>query len=83
MRPRYIKSAANMWANKLNRHLDNDAWQLDTSLFHEIDIQFGLDTIDRVASALNTLLSRYNANRLDPSCEAVLPLHLADTQWRE
>jgi hypothetical protein len=48
-----------------------------------MDPQFGPDTIDRFASALNTLLPRYNANWLDSSCEAVDSLHLADTYWRE
>jgi hypothetical protein len=81
--PRYIRSAANTWTDKLCRHLDNDDWQLDPSVFHDMDTQFGPYTIDRFASALNTLLPRYDANWLDPSCEAVDSLHLADTQWRE
>jgi hypothetical protein len=79
IRPRYIRSAANTWANKLSRHLDNDDWQLDPSVFHEMDIQFGLDTIDRFASALKTLFPRYNANWLDQSYEALDSLHLADS----
>jgi hypothetical protein len=48
-----------------------------------MDTQFGPHKIDRFASALNTLLPRYNANRLNPSCEAVDSLHFADNQWRE
>jgi hypothetical protein len=56
--------------------------QLDPSVFHDLDSQFGPHTIDRLASALNTLLPRYNANWLDPSCEAVDSLQLADTYWR-
>jgi hypothetical protein len=81
--PRYINSAASTWANKLNRHLGSDDWQQDPSAFHEMDTQFAPHTIDRFASALNTLLPSYNANMLDPSCEAVDSLYLADTQWRE
>jgi hypothetical protein len=83
IRPRYIRSAANTWADKLSRHLDSDDWQLEPFVFHEMDTQFGPHTIDRFASALNTLLPRYNANWLDPSCEAVDALHLADSSWRE
>jgi hypothetical protein len=37
IRPRYIRYAANTWADKLNRHLDSDDWQLDPSVFHEMD----------------------------------------------
>jgi hypothetical protein len=62
IRPRYIRSAANTWADKLSRHLDSDDWQLDPYVFQEIDTQFGPHTIDRFASALNAVLPRYNAN---------------------
>jgi hypothetical protein len=48
-----------------------------------MDTQFGPHTIDRFASALNTLLRRYNADWLDPSCEAVDSLHLAYSAWQE
>jgi hypothetical protein len=48
-----------------------------------MDTQFGPHTIDRFASALNTLLPPYSADWLDPSCDAVDSLHLADTYWRE
>jgi hypothetical protein len=83
IRPRYIKSAAKTWADKLSRHLDNDDRQLDRALFHKMDNHFGRHTIHRFASALNTLLPRYNANWLDPSCEAVDALHLSDTNCRD
>jgi hypothetical protein len=83
IKPMYIRSAANMWADKLSRHLDSDDWQLDPAVFHEMDTQFGPHAIDRFASALNTLPPRYNANWLDPSCEAVDALHLADAAWKE
>jgi hypothetical protein len=79
IRPQYIRSAANTWADKLNRHPDNDDWQLDPTIFYEMDNQFGPHNIDRFASALNTLLLRYNVNCLDPSCEAVDALHRSDT----
>jgi hypothetical protein len=77
IRPRYRRSVANTWADKLNRHLDSDDWQLDPSVSYGMDTQFGPHTIERFASALNKLLPRYNANWLDPSCEAVDSLHLA------
>jgi hypothetical protein len=65
IRPRYIRIASNMWADKLSRHLDSDDWQVDPSVFYEMNTQFGPHTIDRFASTLNTLLPRYNANSLD------------------
>jgi hypothetical protein len=51
--PWYIRSAAITLANKLSRHLDSNDWQLDPSVFHAMDTQFGPHTIDRFASALN------------------------------
>jgi hypothetical protein len=38
-------------------------------------------TIDRFASALYTLLPRYNASWLNPSCEVVDALPLFDTHY--
>eukprot|EP00873_Tetraselmis_striata_P035645 jgi/Tetstr1/455909/TSEL_042690.t1 len=32
IRARYIRSAANVWADRLSRHLDSDDWQLDPVL---------------------------------------------------
>jgi hypothetical protein len=32
LKTRYIRSAANVWADKLSRHLDNDDWKLDPVL---------------------------------------------------
>jgi uncharacterized membrane protein len=52
----FASQAAKMGADKLSRHLDNDDKQLDSNVFHEMDTQFGPHTIDRFASALNTLL---------------------------
>eukprot|EP00873_Tetraselmis_striata_P025363 jgi/Tetstr1/445627/TSEL_003432.t1 len=43
--------------------------------------QFGPHSIDRFASAFNTLLPRYDAAWLDPLCKAVDSLHLPDADW--
>jgi hypothetical protein len=78
--PCYIRSAANTWGDKLSRHMVNNYWQPYPTRLHEMDSQCGPHTINRFASALNTLLPRHNANWIDPSCEAVDALHLSDTQ---
>eukprot|EP00873_Tetraselmis_striata_P036590 jgi/Tetstr1/456854/TSEL_043526.t1 len=82
MRARYIRSTADIWADRLRRHLDSDDWQLDPLLFAERESRFGPHSIDRFASALNTLLPCYNAAWLDPTCEAVDSLHLPDADRR-
>eukprot|EP00873_Tetraselmis_striata_P014900 jgi/Tetstr1/435164/TSEL_002620.t1 len=61
---------------------DRDDWQLDPLPFADLESRFGPHSIDRFASALNTLLPRYNAAWLDPTCEAVDSLHLPDADWR-
>jgi hypothetical protein len=45
-------------------------------------MRFKKHSIDRFASALNTLLPRYNAGSKDPTCEAVDALHLPYNDWR-
>jgi hypothetical protein len=82
IKARYVRSAANVWADKLRLHLDSDDWRLDPVLFAELDMRFGKHSIDRSASALNTLLPRYNAGLKDPTCEAVDALHLPNNDWR-
>eukprot|EP00873_Tetraselmis_striata_P044568 jgi/Tetstr1/464832/TSEL_009571.t1 len=78
IRARYIRSAANVWADRLSRHLDNDDWQLEPVLFAELEAMWGAHSVDRFASAMNAMLPRYNAAWLDPGCEAVDSLHLSD-----
>eukprot|EP00873_Tetraselmis_striata_P018440 jgi/Tetstr1/438704/TSEL_027253.t1 len=51
-------------------------------MFAELESRFGPHSIDRFASALNTLLPRYKAAWLDPTCEAVDSSHLPDADWR-
>eukprot|EP00873_Tetraselmis_striata_P016563 jgi/Tetstr1/436827/TSEL_025605.t1 len=82
LRARYVRSAANVWADRLSRHLDSDDWQLDLLMFSEQESRFGPHSIDRFASALKTLLPRYNAAWLDPTCKAVDSWHLPDADWR-
>eukprot|EP00873_Tetraselmis_striata_P035161 jgi/Tetstr1/455425/TSEL_042257.t1 len=82
IRARYIRSAANVWADRLSRHLDSDDWQLDPVLFAELEAMWGAHSVGRFASALNAVLPRYNAAWLDPGCEAVDSLHLSDAEWR-
>jgi hypothetical protein len=47
--------------------MDIVEWQLDPSVFHEMETQFDPYTIERFASALNTPLPSYDANCLGPS----------------
>jgi hypothetical protein len=49
----------------------------------ELDARFGRHYIDRFASALNTLLPRYNVGWDDPTCEAAGALRLSDSVWRK
>eukprot|EP00873_Tetraselmis_striata_P001518 jgi/Tetstr1/421782/TSEL_012685.t1 len=79
---RYIRSAANVWVDRLSRHLDSDDWQLDPVMFAKLEAMWGAYSVDRFASALNAMLPRYNAAWLDPGCEAVDSLHLSDAEWR-
>jgi hypothetical protein len=83
LRVPYIRSSANVWADKLSRHLDIDVWKLDPAVFPQLDARFGRNSIDCFASALNIILYRYNAEWEDPTCEAVNAPHLSDSDWRK
>eukprot|EP00873_Tetraselmis_striata_P042614 jgi/Tetstr1/462878/TSEL_007827.t1 len=72
IRARYIRSAANVWADRLSRHLDSDDYQLDPVMFAQLEAMWGAHSVDRFASALNAMLPHYNAAWLDPGCEAKL-----------
>jgi hypothetical protein len=78
---RYIRSAANVWADKLSRHLDNDDWKLDPIPFADLDARFERHSLNCFASELITLLPRFNARWRDPTCEVVDAVHLLDDKW--
>ena len=81
VRPRYIRSAANIWADRLSRELEDSDWQLHPKLFRHLDKRYR-HTIDRFASEVNTQLPRYNSRWLDPRTEGVDCLRLTDAAWR-
>jgi hypothetical protein len=82
IRPRYIRPAANVWADTLSRELDTEDWQLNPRLFIHLHERWGPHTIDRFASMLNTQLPRFNARWRDPQCEDIDCLRLPDAAWR-
>ena len=82
LRTRYIRSAANIWADSLSRQTDRSDWQLNPRVFHQLESEWGPHSIDRFASLANTLLPRYNSKWLDPGTEAVDSLRLSDNAWR-
>jgi hypothetical protein len=55
---RHNRSAANVWADKLSRHLDSDDWRLDPVLFAELDARFEKHSIDRFATGAHGTLRR-------------------------
>jgi hypothetical protein len=81
IRARYIRSAANVLADKLSRETDRDDWKLNPRIFTYLNFLWGLHSIDRFATQGNSQLPRYNARWRDPNSEAVDWLHLPDTRW--
>jgi hypothetical protein len=82
IRPRYIRSAANVWADTLSREMDSEDWQLNPRILGHLQRRWGPHTIDRFASMLNAQLPRFNARWRDPLCEDIDCLHLADPAWQ-
>ena len=81
IRARYIRSAANIWADRLSRELDTADWAVNPRIFRYLDRLWGPHTVDRFASMENALLRRYNARWRDPYAEAVDCLRLPDAEW--
>jgi hypothetical protein len=80
LRARYIRSAANVWADKLSRDRDGQGdWMLHPDLFQQLDKEWGAHTVDRFATANNTQLTRFNSLMEGPGVEAVDAL--AQTDW--
>jgi hypothetical protein len=78
IRPRHIRSAANILADSLIRELDRDDWQLNPRIFNYLQTTWGPHSIDRFATMENTQLPRFNARWRDPKCEDVDCSHLPD-----
>jgi hypothetical protein len=76
IRPRYIHSSTNIWADILNRELDIADWHLNPQIFSEIQNLWGPQSIDRFAYMLNTHPLRFNARWRGPQCEDVDCQHL-------
>jgi hypothetical protein len=79
-RARYIRSAANVWADRLSRETDRDDGQLNPRISTDMNSLWGPHSIDRFATQGNTQLPRYNSRWCDPTSEAVDCLHLPDNR---
>lgn len=82
VRPLYIRTAANIWADRLSREQDHADWRLHPRLFAHLNDIWGMHTVDRFASAENRQLPRYNARWRDGIAEAVDCLSLPDSDWQ-
>ncbi len=61
IRAQYVRSAANIWADKLRWGTDTAEWKLAPRVFRHLDTAFHEHTIERFASRENKQLPRYNA----------------------
>ena len=67
----YIRSVANVLANRLIREVNNSDWQLATRIFRYYDKKWEPHSINRFASFANKQLPRYNAKWRDGKAETV------------
>jgi hypothetical protein len=61
VRPRYIRSTTNIWADTLSREMDIEDWELNPKIFPLLHDRWGPHSIDRFAPMLITQLPRFNA----------------------
>jgi hypothetical protein len=83
LRARYIRSAANVWADALSRdRTGQGTWQLKRDVFTQLDGEWGPHTVDRFATANDKQLPRFNSRERGPGCEAVDAMAQPDAEWR-
>ena len=80
IRTKYIRSAANVWADNLSRVTDNSDWHLAPRKSRHFNRTWGTHTIDRVASSTNKQVLRYNSKWRDATSRTVDSLHLSDEE---
>lgn len=71
LRTRYIRTAANVWADQLSRRENRDDWKLNDRHFRALDQRYGPHTVERFATANNTHLPRFNSEFHSPGSEGV------------
>ena len=64
--PEWIPCAENQLANYLSKIVNHDDWQIQPSIFEELDRIWGPDTVDRFASYYNAHLSRFKSRFWNP-----------------
>ena len=80
IRTKYIRSAANVWADNLSRVTDDSDWRLAPRKLRHFNITWGTHTIDRFASYTNKQVPRYNSKWRDGTAEAMDSLHLSNQE---
>ena len=74
----HIGGRFNIHADRLSRLNPQHEWQLNPSVFRQLDAMWGPHTIDRFASMTTTHLSLYNSRFIDPLTSGVDALSQTD-----
>lgn len=82
IRPEYIRSAANAWADRLSRETDTDDWQLNPRVFALLSGAWGRPSVDCFASSTNRQLPRFYARWMCPGAEGVDVMARSHDAWR-
>lgn len=71
LHPRYIRSAANWWADSLSRSPESGDYRLNPRIFQRLQRSWTPCTIDRFASANNAQLPLFNSAWASPGSHGV------------
>ena len=81
LHPRYIRSAANVWADSLSRLPPRDEWWVSRWVFTRLDKAWGPHTVDRFSSACNAQVPRFNGAWGEEAAEGVDAFAQPASHW--
>jgi hypothetical protein len=80
--PTYIRSATNVWADRLSRELDSMDWQLNPKVFRYLCQLWGKPVVDCFASENNTQVPRFFSKWMCPGSAGVDCFSRPMLEWR-
>ena len=71
LRPEHLRSALNIWADRLSRERDSTSWTLSFAGFSRLEVSYGPHTLDNFANDLKTRCGRFFSRGATPNSSGI------------